>query len=44
LFENLKGRDLSENLGVNGKVGMHMAQDRDQWHALVNTVISPRIL
>jgi hypothetical protein len=49
LLENLKGRDHSENLGINGKTilecmwevvdWMHLAQDRDQWRGLVNTVM-----
>jgi len=52
---NLKGRDHSEDLGIDGKImlewilekgglecvdWMHLVQDRDQWRALVNTVIN----
>jgi hypothetical protein len=48
LSVNLKERDRSEDLGVDGrKIGwetvecMHLALDRDQWRALVNTVNEP---
>jgi hypothetical protein len=37
---NVKGRDHLEDLGMNGKV--NLAQDRDQWLALVNTVLNLR--
>jgi hypothetical protein len=42
-LENLKVRYHSGDLGIDGKIGcegvdwMHLAQDRDQWWALVNT-------
>jgi hypothetical protein len=53
LSENLKGRDHSEDLGVDGEIilewvmgergwgldCMYLAQGRDQWRALVNTVM-----
>jgi hypothetical protein len=49
--ENLKGTDHMEDLGVEeriilewrlGKVvdWLHLAQDRDQWRTLVNTVMN----
>jgi len=49
--ENLKGRDHLEDLGVDGRIvleeigwgGMvwfHVAQERDQWRAVVNTIMS----
>jgi hypothetical protein len=52
-MENLKGRDHMEDLGVDGRIilewilgvgvdWIHLAQDRDQWQTLVNTVISLR--
>jgi hypothetical protein len=39
---NLKRRDHAEDLGIYGRIildymlGIHLAQDRDQWQALVN--------
>jgi hypothetical protein len=53
LFGNLKGIDNTEYLGIDGRVilewilgkcsGMaHLAQSRDQWRALVNTVMNFR--
>jgi hypothetical protein len=55
--ENMKGRDHSEDVGVDGRVILeriskigwecinciHLAQDRDQWRALVNVVIKLRV-
>jgi len=51
--EILKGRDHSEDLGVDGRIisesifgdtgWNHPTQDRDQWRALVNTVINLRV-
>jgi hypothetical protein len=50
----LKGRDSLEDLGVDGKITdvrekvwegvdwIHVAQDREQWPALVNTVMNFR--
>jgi hypothetical protein len=55
LSENLKGRDHSEDLGVDGKIilewilrelgwkgvdWIYLAQDRDRWRALLNTIIN----
>jgi len=56
LSENLKGRDHSEELGVDGRIiciimdlreivwesveWMHLAQERDQWRAVVNMVMN----
>jgi hypothetical protein len=47
---NLKGRDHLGDLGINGKeIGwygvhwIHLAQDRDQWRAVVYTVINLRV-
>jgi hypothetical protein len=49
---NLNERDHSEHLGVDGKIilerilgcegvnWVHMVHDRDQWRALVNTVMN----
>jgi len=41
---NLRGRDHSEDdlreIKLEGADWMHMAQDRDQWRAAVNTVIN----
>jgi hypothetical protein len=34
--------DLSE-IGWGGMDWIHLAQDRDQWRALVNTVMNPRV-
>jgi hypothetical protein len=53
-LENLKGRDYSEHLDVDGKIilewigwedvdWIHLAQDRDQWRAVVNTVMNLRV-
>jgi hypothetical protein len=44
-LENLKGRDYSEDLGVDGRnvVWMHLVQDRDQWRAVVNTVMNLQV-
>jgi hypothetical protein len=52
-LKNLKGRDHTEDLGVDGsvtlernlgkwggKVWINLAQDRDKWWALVNTIIT----
>jgi hypothetical protein len=46
LSEDLKGRDHSEDLGVEGKIiseWMHLSQDGDQWQTLVNTVMKLRV-
>jgi len=53
--KNLKGRDHSEDLGIDYNIRidlreiewegvdcMHLAQDRDQWVAVVNTVMNLR--
>jgi hypothetical protein len=52
---NLKERDHSEDLGIDGKIilewilgkwtvdWMHLAQDRDQWRAFVNKVMNPEV-
>jgi hypothetical protein len=57
-LKNPKGRDYSEDLGVDGKIildwvlgkigwdgvdWMHLAQDRDQWRVLVNTVMNLQV-
>jgi hypothetical protein len=53
-LENLKGREHSEDVGVDEKIILewilgkvvdwtHLAQVRDQWRALVNTVMNFRI-
>jgi hypothetical protein len=34
--------DLTE-IGWGGKDWIDLAQDRDQWRALVNTVMNPRV-
>jgi hypothetical protein len=51
-LETLKGREHSEELGVDGWImylketgfevvdKIHVAQDRDQWQLLVNTVMN----
>jgi hypothetical protein len=53
--DNLKERDHSEDLGINGRIilewilrkqvvdWIHLAQDRDQCRALVNKVINFRV-
>jgi hypothetical protein len=46
--ENLKGRDHSEKLGVDGMIILEWkyggnAQDRNQWWALVNPVVKLRV-
>jgi hypothetical protein len=56
LLENLKGRDHSEDLGVDlktlielilekfdGKVWIHLAQDRNLRQSVVNMVINLRV-
>jgi hypothetical protein len=56
LVRNLKRRDHSEDLGVDGNMRMdlreigwddvdwmHVAQNREQWWALVNMVMNLRI-
>jgi hypothetical protein len=48
-LEHVKGRVYSEDLGVEERIilerilGMHPAQDRNQWRALFNMVINLRI-
>jgi hypothetical protein len=56
-LENLKGRDHSEDLGIDGSVilewilgkcggkenWVHMDQVRDQWWAVVNTVMKLQV-
>jgi hypothetical protein len=50
----MKGRDHSEDLGVDTKVDLkhiwyevvdwiHLAEDRDKWVVLVNTVLNLRV-
>jgi hypothetical protein len=48
--ENLRGRDYLEDLDVDDRIKykirmkwINMAQDRDQWRALVNTVMNLRV-
>jgi hypothetical protein len=55
--ENLKGRDHSEDVGVDGRIlrmnlkkifwedvdWKHVAQERDQWRGLVNTLMNFRV-
>jgi hypothetical protein len=58
LLETLKGRDHSEDLGVDGNIilqmdlreiswcdmdRMHLAQDRNQWRAVVNKGMNIRV-
>jgi hypothetical protein len=52
-LENLKGREHSEDLGVDGRInewivekqgGEVWTQDRDQLRALVNAVMNLRVL
>jgi hypothetical protein len=57
LLGNLKGRDYSEDIGIDGKIilnrsygnrwegvdWMHLAQDEQQWWAVVNTVMNHRV-
>jgi hypothetical protein len=38
----LRGNDLGE-IGWDGVDWIHVAQDRDQWMALVNTVMNLRV-
>jgi hypothetical protein len=50
---NLKLQDHSEDIGIDGKImleirwegvdWMHVAQDRDQWRAVVNMVMNLRV-
>jgi hypothetical protein len=56
-LENLKGRDHTEDLSVDGRIilkrilqkrwenvdRIHLAQDRDQWQAALNTVMKLRV-
>jgi hypothetical protein len=48
-LESLKGRDHSEDLGVDGRIilkwtlGIHWAQERDQWRTFMNTVMNLRV-
>jgi hypothetical protein len=42
-LENLKGRPRHRwevNIGMDLWTSVHLAQDRDQWWALVNTVLN----
>jgi hypothetical protein len=53
-LESLKGRDYSEDIGLDGRIifnwilwklwigldRIHLAQDRDWWWAVVNTVMN----
>jgi hypothetical protein len=50
----MKGRNYLEDLGVNGKIDLteigwegvnwiHLVQDRDQWRAVVNTIMNLRV-
>jgi hypothetical protein len=49
--KNLRGRDVLEDLGVNGKImsewevvdWIHLDHDSDQWQALVKTVMNLRV-
>jgi len=55
LSENLKGRDNSEDLGVDGRISewilgkregvvrINLDQDRNEWRALVKTVMNLRV-
>jgi len=51
-LENLMGRDHSEDLDIDGRIMLHgilgkgvdwihLAQNRDQWWDLVNTIMNP---
>jgi hypothetical protein len=40
LWENLRERDCSEDLGIDG---IGLAQDRDRWWALVNAVMNLQV-
>jgi hypothetical protein len=47
LYVNGKGRDHSEDIGIDGKIilervldWMHLALDRDKWWAVVNIVMN----
>jgi hypothetical protein len=50
-LENLRGRDHFENLGTDRKIaewiswkqGGKVAQNRDQWRALVNTILNLQV-
>jgi len=51
LLVNPKGRDHSEDLSVDGKIilrwkivdWLYLSQDRDQWRAVVNTVMNLQV-
>jgi len=54
-LEILRGRDHSENQGINERImnlseiwwegmdWMHLAQDRDQYQVLVNTIVNLQV-
>jgi hypothetical protein len=44
--ENIKGRNHKEDVSTDGNIileWIHLAQERDQWWALVNTVMNLRV-
>jgi hypothetical protein len=43
--ESLMERDNSENYGVDGRIvdWIHLAQDKDRWRGVVNTVMNLRV-
>jgi hypothetical protein len=44
-YRNLKGREMNlGKIGFEGMYWMHLAQDMDQWQALVNMVMNDSVL